>query len=315
MKINHFTLIIMGIILLAMNGCHSVSPLEEGTGYLETAHGKVWYRIVGKGTQIPLLVLHGGPGVSSDYLRPMDALGKDRKVIYYDQLGSGRSDTIKDTALMTVDFYVEELHQVVQKLGLKEFYLYGQSWGSALAISYYLKHPEGIKALIFSSPVLSTKLWIRDSEKLIATLPDSLQQAIHINEQRQTYDHPDYLNAVNYYYQRYVVRKTPWSEDLQTSFSAVGPAYAYMWGPSEFTATGELKTFDCTSRLHKVVVPTLFLTGEFDEALPTTVQYYQSLVPRAKFALIHGAAHVTMHDNPEEHNRCIEEFLDTIERK
>jgi len=315
MKINHFTLIIMGIILLAMNGCHSVSPLEEGTGYLETAHGKVWYRIVGKGTQIPLLVLHGGPGVSSDYLRPMDALGKDRKVIYYDQLGSGRSDTIKDTALMTVDFYVEELHQVVQKLGVKEFYLYGQSWGSALAISYYLKHPEGIKALIFSSPVLSTKLWIRDSEKLIATLPDSLQQAIHINEQRQTYDHPDYLNAVNYYYQRYVVRKTPWSEDLQTSFSAVGPAYAYMWGPSEFTATGELKTFDCTSRLHEVAVPTLFLTGEFDEALPTTVQYYQSLVPRAKFTLIHGAAHVTMHDNPEEHNHCIEEFLDTIERK
>ncbi len=315
MKINHFTLIIMGIILLAMNGCHSVSPLEEGTGYLETAHGKVWYRIVGKGTQIPLLVLHGGPGVSSDYLRPMDALGKDRKVIYYDQLGSGRSDTIKDTALMTVDFYVEELYEVVQNLGLKEFYLYGQSWGSALAISYYLKHPEGIKALIFSSPVLSTKLWIRDSEKLIATLPDSLQQAIHINEQRQTYDHPDYLNAVNYYYQKYVVRKTPWSEDLQTSFSAVGPAYAYMWGPSEFTATGELKTFDCTSRLHEVAVPTLFLTGEFDEALPTTVQYYQSLVPRAKFTLIHGAAHVTMHDNPEEHNHCIEEFLDTIERK
>ena len=315
MKINHFTLIIMGIILLAMNGCHSVSPLEEGTGYLETSQVKVWYRIVGKSTQIPLLVLHGGPGVSSDYLRPMDALGKDRKVIYYDQLGSGRSDTIKDTALMTVDFYVEELYEVVQNLGLKEFYLYGQSWGSALAISYYLKHPEGIKALIFSSPVLSTKLWIRDSEKLIATLPDSLQQAIHINEQRQTYDHPDYLNAVNYYYQRYVVRKMPWSKDLETSFSAVGPAYAYMWGPSEFTATGELKTFDCTSRLHKVVVPTLFLTGEFDEALPTTVQYYQSLVPRAKFTLIHGAAHVTMHDNPEEHNHCIEEFLDTIERK
>ena len=315
MKINHFTLIIMGIILLAMIGCHSISPLKEGTGYVETSQGKVWYRIVGKGKKTPLLVLHGGPGVSSDYLRPMDALGKDRKVIYYDQLGSGRSDTIKDTSLMTVDFYVEELYEVVQILGLKEFYLYGQSWGSALAISYYLKYPEGIKALIFSSPVLSTKLWIRDSEKLIATLPDSLQQAIRINEQRQTYDHPDYLNAINYYYQKYVVRKTPWSEDLQTSFSAIGPAYAYMWGPSEFTATGELKTFDCTSRLREVKVPTLFITGEFYEALPSTVQYYQSLVLGANFSLVHNAAHVTMHDNPEEHNRCIEDFLDVIEHK
>ena len=85
-------------------------------------------------------------------------------------------------------------------------------------------------------------------------------------------------------------------------------------GPSEFTATGELKNYDRTNRLHEIKVSTLLIAGEFDEARPSTVKYYQSLVPGAKFEMIEGAAHLTMQDNPGQSNKVVIDFLNNIEK-
>ena len=85
--------------------------------------------------------------------------------------------------------------------------------------------------------------------------------------------------------------------------------YNYMWGPSEFTATGNLKDYERSDKLAKVEIPTLFICGEYDEARPSTVQYYQSFIPHSKFALIKDAAHLTMHDKPEQNNKVIDDFL------
>lgn len=76
-----------------------------------------------------------------------------------------------------------------------------------------------------------------------------------------------------------------------------------------------LKTYDQTSRLGEIKVPTLFITGEFDEARPSTVKYYQSLVPGAKFEVIEGAAHITMQDKPEQSNKVVTDFLNSLELK
>ena len=91
--------------------------------------------------------------------------------------------------------------------------------------------------------------------------------------------------------------------------------YNYMWGPSEFRATGNLKDFERSDQLKEVKVPTLFVCGEFDEARPTTVRYYQSLVPNAEFAIIQDAAHITMHDNKHYNNRVISNFLASVDKK
>ena len=293
--------------------CRHQAELPVGEGFIDVDGGKVWYRVTGTGDKTPLLVLHGGPGAPSYYLKPLSELGTDRKVIFYDQLGCGKSDHISDTTLMTVDHYVKELKTVVGQLGLKDFYLFGQSWGTMLGTDYYLEHPEGIRALILSSPSLSIPRWLQDTDSLITTLPDSTQIAIHENEEVKTFDAPEYQQAVMMFYQNYLARHQPWSADMDSTFSQMGENYVYMWGPSEFTATGELKSYDRTDRLGEITVPTLFITGEFDEARPATVKYYQSLVPGAKFKLIKGAAHLTMQDQPEESNKVVREFLDSLE--
>jgi len=102
-------------------------------GFIEVPGGRVWYRSVGEGGT-PLLCLHGGPGFTHYYLEPLEALADRRQVIFYDQLGCGRSDRPEDGALWTVDRFVEELAAVRAALGLERLHLFGSSWGGMLAM-------------------------------------------------------------------------------------------------------------------------------------------------------------------------------------
>lgn len=315
MKTHKFPrLILILFLFFSFTNCKQQNTLKPKEGFITVKGGKVWYKIVGEGVKTPILLLHGGPGVPSFYLNPLTALGKDRPVIFLDQLGCGRSDKITDTTLMTVENFVDQIKQIKDSLGIKDFYLYGQSWGTMLGTDYYLKYPDGIKAIIFSSPAISIPMWLQDADTLISTLPDSIQNAIRTNEQNKTYDSPDYQNAILVYYQHFLARKLPWSSDIDSAFMLMGAnVYNFMGGPSEFTMTGTLKDYDRTNRLNEIKVPTLFITGEFDEARPSTVKYYQSLVPGAQFELIENAGHLTMQDNPDKNLKIITDFINSIE--
>lgn len=289
----------MLIFILGMAGCRQKAG-NGAEGYVNVPGGKVWYRIEGEGEKPPVLLLHGGPGSSSYGLGPLKQLAENRQVIFYDQLGCGRSDRITDTTLMTLNRYVEEVEALRKALKLEDFYLYGHSWGTMLGIDYYLKYPEHIRAIIFSSPLFSTDLWISDADTLITTLPDSIQQAIRVNEEKGSFDSPEYQDAVTVYYSHFLRRKERPQAQLDSSRLFVGTnVYEYMWGPSEFTARGTLADYDRLNQLPGIKVPVLLLTGEYDEARPATVAYYQSLIPGAAFEIIPNSGHVTPNDNPQ----------------
>ena len=316
-KMNNISKILaLGFILILFYSCQNKTVLKPKEGYIDVTGGKVWYKIVGEGDKTPLLILHGGPGATSYYLKPLKALSSDRPVIFFDQLGCGRSTLEMDTSQMNIKFYVDEVYQVKQALGLKDFYLYGQSWGTILGVEYYLAHPEGIKGIILASPALSGKLWIRDSQLLLNQLPDSLQQVIRKYEKLKDFHAPEYQKAMMVYYKKHIARKLPWSADIDSTFQYLGEeVYTFMNGPSEFTFTGTMQYYDATDRLHKIKVPTLFICGEYDEARPETTKYYASLVPNSKFAVIKDAAHMTMQDNPKQDLKEIRNFLNEIEKK
>jgi len=298
------------IVLVLFTTFSSFAQLLPNEGYLNVKGGKLWYRIVGSGSKTPLILLHGGPGATSYYLNTLAILSKDRPVIFLDQLGCGRSSRITDTTLMTIDNFAEEVAQLKKALGIKEYYLYGHSWGTMLGVDYYLKYPEGIKAIIFSSPLFSTDLWIKDADTLIKTLPDSIQQVIKVNEQNHNYSSPDYKRAVNIYYNHFLNRNVTNSPDMDSLQNTFGDnIYEYMWGPSEFKATGTLKNYDRLQELQTIRVPVLLICGEFDEARPTTVRYYQSLIPGSTYVMIKNAGHDTMIDNYQDNNKAIEDFL------
>ena len=304
------------IIIISSTSCRYTPALKPGEGYVNVKGGKIWYRIMGEGKQTPILMLHGGPGGTSRSFYQFASLGEDRPIIIFDQLGSGRSDTLTDTALLKVENFVEQVEAIKTTLGLKEFYLHGHSWGTALALEYYLKYPKGIKAIIFNSPYFSTPVWKADADTLISTLPDSIQVAIRTGEKNKDYESPAYKNANEVFAKNFGVRKTRLTSELDT-VPATGSAfiYNYMWGPTEFTATGTLINYDRIKSLKNITVPTLFITGEFDEARPSTVRYFQGLVPNSKFIVIEGAGHGTMHDNKTQNIKAIKDFLAGLENK
>ena len=313
---NPLMLYFLGIIIMIIFSCHKDQKLKTKEGYIDVTGGKVWYKIIGEGNKTPILILHGGPGATSYYLKPLSELGKDRPVIFFDQLGCGRSTLEMDTSQMNIKFYVEEVYQVKKALGLKDFYLYGQSWGTILGVEYYFAHPEGIKGIILASPALSGKLWIRDARLLLSRLPDSLQRIIRKYEELKDFKAPEYQKAMMVYYKKHIARKLPWSSDIDSTFKYLGEeVYTYMNGPSEFTFTGTMQYYDATDKLQKIKVPTLFVCGEYDEARPETTKYYADLVPNSKFVVIKNAAHMTMQDNPAQDIKEIRNFLSGIEKK
>ncbi len=312
------SILVVGLLISFYSCKNNASnpELKPHEGYIEVPGGKVWYKIVGEGRQTPVLVLHGGPGATSYYLRPLEALAQDRPVIFFDQLGCGRSTLKMDTSQMNIPFYVDEVKHVKDALHLKDFFVYGQSWGTILGAEYYFAHPEGIKGIVFASPALSGKLWIRDAQLLLKQLPDSLQQIVRKHEADKTFDAPEYQEALMVYYKKHVARKQPWSEDILNTFKYLGEdVYVHMNGPSEFTFTGTMKDYDATPRLPNIKVPTLFECGEYDEARPETTKYYASLVPNSKFVVIKDAAHMTMQDNPQQDLKVLKDFFNSADKK
>ena len=289
--------------------------LASREGHVTVRGGRVWYRVVGTRDATPLLLLHGGPGVPSNYLNPLLALADERPVIIYDQLGAGKSDQPTDTTLWHAARFVQELQALRDSLGLVEVHLYGHSWGTMLAADYLATNPAGVKSVIFASPALSTARWTADAESLKTLLPDSVQRAIARAERRRDFESASYQRAVQAYYQKFVTMR-PLGVDAESSMTRIAvPVYLQMWGPSEFMSTGNLKNYDATSRLPAITIPALFTAGEFDEATPATTRYYASLVPGAEFAMIPAAAHITTNDNPAETIRILREWLRKVDAK
>lgn len=305
----------IGLVLVLIIGCDNQKrKIKTGEGFVNVRGGKIWYRVVGEGDKIPILLLHGGPGSASYYLNPLRPLSNDRSVITFDQLGCGRSDGITDTSLMTMDNYVEQIKQLLTTLEVKDVYLYGHSWGTMLGTDYYLKYPEGVHALILASPLLSTNLWVKDADTLISMLPDTIQFVLNESKKSSPQDSSKLAKAIEYYVKNYYARKPSISYRDSTGSKAGENVYRYMWGNSEFHATGTLKNYDRTSDLKKIRVPTLYITGEFDAARPATVKYYQTLTPNSKFEIIKGAGHDTMNDNPDADIKVISSFLSDLEK-
>lgn len=303
----------VAFLVALLAGC-SDARLSPGEGYVDVEGGRVWYQVVGSGSQTPLLLLHGGPGAPSHYLKPLERVAADRPVIFYDQLGAGRSDRPTDTSLWRVERFVDELAQVRSSLGLDEVHILGHSWGSMLAMDYMLTDPQGVKSVTFASPALNVKRWTEDAKRLLKALPAESQAVVEHHEAAGTTDSPEYQEAVMEYYQLYLSRSDPWSQDLMDAFEGMNPEiYGYMWGPSEFTANGILRDYNRETELRDLNLPVLFTTGRYDEATPETLEHFHSLVPNSEIQIFENSAHMTMLDEPEAYAEAIREFLNRVD--
>lgn len=283
-------------------------------GYISVTGGKVWYLITGDGNGVPLLVLHGGPGCPHDYLEPLRYLSDERQVIFYDQLGCGKSDRPDDPSLWQTERFVEELRQVRQALGLQQVHLFGHSWGTILAADYIFTQPTGLQSVIFASPALSMPRWINDGVEYRKKLPRNVQDVLKLHEANGTTASQDYQKAARIYDRYYVCRMYPMPELLIRASQGMGHnVYQTMWGPTEGYVTGNLRNYDQTSRLDEISIPTLFTCGRFDEASPEATALYQSFVPNAEMVVFEQSAHMAHLEESQKYIEVIKDFLHRVE--
>ena len=315
------TFLAVSAALVLSASCERAAPppsapaLPAGEAFLAVPGGRIWYKVSGSGIGTPVILLHGGPGFSSFYLKPMEALGTDRVVVRYDQLGGGKSDRISDTAMFNIPHFVRELDSLRAHLGYDKVHLLGHSWGTILAVEYYKAHPEHVVSLTLGSAALDIPAWEAHARDLVKTLPDSEQRAIRVREAAHQFDSADYQGAIADFYSRYVWRH-PVAADLDSTMSTVNNGiYNYMQGPSEFTITGTLKPYVITGFLKDIKVPMLYTVGEFDEANPAAIKRFASLTPGARVVVLPGSGHITTWDAPQENIKVVREFLASVDAR
>lgn len=293
-----------------MSDLSDLSELRSDEGTIAVPGGRVWYRSFGDGDRPPLLVVHGGPGFTHNYLRPLAQLADERRVVFWDQLGCGRSEQPSDESLWTMERSLAEVDAVRAALGLDRHHLFGNSWGGMLVQQYVLDRRPELVSLVVSNSLASMPRLAKDTARLKAQLPAEVVETIDWHEERGYFACPEYQGAIALWYQRYICRMRPWPAGLEECWAGVGmEIYQTMVGPSDFTLTGNLREWDIFDRLHEIAVPTLFVAGRYDECTPEHMAAMHERVPGSELALFENSAHMPFFEEPEAFFATMRSFL------
>ncbi len=277
---------------------------------------KVWTKQVGNNPDIKVLLLHGGPGCSHEYLECFDSFFPQKGIeyFYYDQLGSFFSDNPNDTSLWHLDRFVDEVEQVRKALGLNKnnFYLFGHSWGGILALEYALKYQKNLKGLIISNMMCSIPKYNEYAENVLAKqLPPDVLAEIKKYEKAKEYDNPRYMELLEkYFYPQHLMRLKEYPEPASRGYNHCNvTVYTLMQGPSEFKGSGRLLNWDRSADLKKITVPTLTIGAKYDTMDPEYMKWMSTQVQNGSYVYCPNGSHSAMYDDQEVYFKGLIDFI------
>ena len=300
-----------------LSGGVKMIPIETSKGTFN-----VWTRRVGNNPTIKVLLLHGGPGGSSDFMSVFDSYFPAAGIEYYhyDQLGSFMSDKPDEPDLWELPRFVEEVEQVRVALGLdsSNFFLWGQSWGGMLAMEYALKYQDNLKGLVISNMVASIPYYNEYADKVFKTQmdPDVLAELMAF-EAEEDYHNPRYVELlVEHHYVHHVVRMPAdeWPDAVNLGFAHLNTdVYIPMQGPSELGASGKLVNWDRTADLNQIRVPTLTIGAEYDTMDPKHMEWISTEVQSGRYHHCPNGGHAAQFDDSEIYFGGLIQFIKDVD--
>jgi proline iminopeptidase len=281
---------------------------------------RVWVKRVGNNPSLRVLLLHGGPGATHEYLEACDSYlpAAGIEYYYYDQLGSGFSDQPDDASLWAVDRFVDEVEQVRRALGLDSdnFVLYGQSWGGILAIEYALRYQQHLRGLVVSNMMSSVPAYNAYAEQVLMPEMDQAALAeIKSLEASGEIDNPRYMELLTeQHYVHHVLRMPPadWPEPVQRGFAHINQAiYVSMQGPSELgiSQDAKLARWDRSQELSSITVPALVIGARYDTMDPAHMQAMAGRMPAGRYLYCPEGSHLAMYDDQHVYFDGLIDFL------
>ncbi|KAL4062477.1 Alpha/Beta hydrolase protein [Scleroderma yunnanense] len=302
----------------------TITVTEGEADFIVPAAGKpckTWYKVYGdlKSGVCPLVVLHGGPGATHEYVGTISQLAYTHgiPVVFYDQIGNGLSthlpEKMGDVGFWTVQLFIDELDNILNHLGIHDNYaLLGQSWGGMLAAEYAVQQPVGLKKLVIADSPASMDLWMEATNRLKLQLPQDVQDTLAKHEKEGTTSDEAYQEAMGVFYEHFMCRIKPMPEAFTASFKWIKDdptVYFTMVGPSDFYVVGSLKTWNIIDRLHTINVTTLLINGRYDEAQDSTVAPYFQYIPKVKWVQFAESAHCPQLEEIERFMEVVGGFL------
>jgi proline iminopeptidase len=300
-----------------LSGGSRMIPVETPKG---TFH--VWVKRIGNNPTTQVLILHGGPGFTHEYLEAVDSYlpGAGIEYYHYDQLGSYFSDQPDEPDLWEISRFVDEVEQVRTALGLDKgnFYLYGHSWGGILAIEYALEYQEHLKGLIISNMMSSIPAYNEYAKKVL--MPEMDQKALaeiqRMEEEGDT-ENPRYMELLTeQHYTKHILRMPPdqWPDGVNRAFQHMNAGiYVSMQGPSELGASGKLAHWDRSADLGKITVPTLVIGARYDTMDPKHMEWMSRQLGHGRYLYCKNGSHLCMYDDQKTYFDGLIEFIRDVD--
>ena len=291
---------------------------------VETKKGtfKVWTKRIGNHPTKKVLLLHGGPGATHEYLESFDSYLPTAGIeyYYYDQLGSYYSDQPDEPELVALPRFVDEVEQVRKALSLdrENFYLYGQSWGGILAIEYALKYQQHLKGLIISNMMASVPEYNDYAVKvLMPGIDANVLAEIQGYEAAEDYENPRYMDLlVAHHYVFHILRMPAeeWPDPVNRTFKHMNAdIYVPMQGPSELGASGKLLEWDRTADLAKIEVPALVIGAQYDTMSPEHLEWMAGEMRQGRYHHCPNGSHLPFYDDQQRYFQGLIQFVDDVD--
>ncbi len=281
---------------------------------------KVWTKRFGNNPRIKILLLHGGPAMTHEYMECFESFfPKEGFEFYeYDQLGSYYSDQPTDSSLWTTARFVEEVEQVRKAIGADatNFYVLGNSWGSILGMEYALKYQDNMKGLIVCNMMASIPRYAEYGKKLRMSMRQSAVDSLLNYEANKEFSNPNYLQLLQTeYYNKHLCRLPELPEPAARSFKHVNyPIYLMMQGPSEFSVAGRLINWDRWNDLKNIKVPTLMVGAKHDTMDPEDMKKQSEMVQKGRYLYCPNGSHLAMWDDQQIFMNGVIKFIKDVDQ-
>lgn len=282
---------------------------------------KVWTKRFGNNPKIKILLLHGGPAMTHEYMECFETFFQREGFEFYeyDQLGSYYSDQPKDSSLWTTDRFVDEVEQVRKAIHAdsSNFYVLGNSWGGILAMEYALKYQKNMKALLVANMVASAPEYAKYAEEVLSKQmkPEVLAE-IKSLEAKKDFKNPRYMELLmpNFYHE-HLCRLQEWPDGVNRAFKhANEEIYTLMQGPSEFGISGRLANWDIKNRLKEIAIPTLMIGAKHDTMDPKAMEEQSKLVQKGDFLYCPNGSHLSMWDDQKIFMNGVIQFIQHVDQ-
>jgi len=283
-----------------------MNTLSAREGFIRFQDYRTFYKVIGDLDRIPLgkipvLAIHGRP-VSHLALKPLERLAEfGRPIIFYDQLGCGRSDRPDNPEMWTINLFVEEVTEIRRQLSLDRVHLIGHSWGGVVAMENALRNIQEIKSLILSSTYCDSSVFDSNLDSLRKKLPAEVYETLLRHETAGTTEDPEYKQADKVFILKHVCRVDPWPNYLDQSL--------------EHQPVGKVNTEGWTirARLNAIDIPTLVTCGRYDFCTPAHAEIIHSSIPGSKLVIFEGSSHYAHIEETDRYIDVLDEFLSLVE--